>query len=165
MTDRVHVYEVGEAADEVSNKLTAIKTDGEPLTDAKTIAGLCKDGLTVVISDFLDLPLENEAATTKLKANKYPATVAVKANHAFDIALPAGIGRQQTGYKGTEINTNKPSELQAMNHILSEQHETTITRLENVGIAAAHIVLQPNTEFGFELVEADQQIAAALKSL
>lgn len=162
MTDRIFQYAVGEAAEAITDKeIEAIGTDGSPLTDAATIAELCRDGLTFVVSDFHQLPLEREA-----EAEAFPMAIAVKANHRFDIELPQTDGnlRLATGYRGGEVNLGSPRELADVNARMAAAHTATVQRLENAGLAVAHIIVSPEAHLGFDASEADAALSAAVKS-
>jgi len=159
ITDRAWNYAVGEAVEGVADSdVEVIDTNGDPLVEARTIAELCRDGLTFVISDFLALPLEREACS---------GAVAIKANHAFDIALPAGYGSLPTNIRGGEVNTDKPRELVRVNRSLQERHDRTAQRLETAGIAMAHILFnwRDYPTQGFDMELADERIAAAISAL
>ena len=159
ITDRSWSYAIGEAAGETADSdVEVIGTNGDPVLEAKTIAELCRDGLTFVISDFLALPLD---------AADYQTTVAVKANHSYDLELPAGYGRLPTNVEGGEVNTENPKELARVNRAQQEQHDQTVARLEAAGIAVAQVLFnwkdQPLN--GFDVEAADQSIAGAISGL
>jgi hypothetical protein len=159
ITDRSWNYVIGEAAEGSGDSdVEIIRTNGDPVAEAKTIAELCRDGLTFVISDFLALPLEQAGCQT---------TVAIKANHSYDLKLPAGYGRLPTNLEGGEVNTEKPRELARVNRAQQEQHGQTVARLEAAGITVAQVLFnwkdQPLT--GFDAEAADQGIATAISRL
>jgi len=159
LTDEVVTYAVGEMASVHHGQEIEVRTtDGNPLTDAKTISELCRDGLAFVISDFLRLPLD------EVPGASYPATVAVKTNHRIEMALPAGVGTLTT-IGGGEVNTNKPKELQRVNELLTRLHAGTIERLGRVGIGVAHIVLAPKLQAGYKITEADKAISDAVSHI
>lgn len=175
MTDRIYNYSVGEAAGTRGDEdVEVVDTNGDQLVDAQKIADICKYGLTIVISDFLKLPLEQTI-------DKNDTCIAIKANHKFDVALPPNVGILPSGYRGGEINTDGPSkgrrlvekitnqapkdDFAEVNQLMSEAHLATIARLLNAGIAVAHFILQPNTRMGFDAAVADQEIARAIESL
>ncbi len=159
LTDEVTTYAVGEKAGLYHDlDIEAWTTDGDPLTDAKTISELCRDGLAFVIGDFLQLPLE------RVSGASYPATVAVKTNHRIEMALPANVGTLPT-IGGGEVNTNKPKELQRVNEALASLHAETIARLGRLGIAVAHIVLAPHFTAGYETTAADRAISRAISRI
>lgn len=172
-TDRVLRYKVGSAVDVRDFDAETVATDGQPENDAKQIAEICQEGLTVVVSDFLKLPLEEQG-----RAKDFVSTIAVKANHAIDLELPAGIGSVQSGYRGGEINTNGPgfvarflaklrgqepaNELNEVNQLLMDAHQATVARLGAAGMSVASIILQPQLRRGFDVGVADTALAAAI---
>ncbi|HSW85514.1 MAG TPA: hypothetical protein VLF79_02795 [Candidatus Saccharimonadales bacterium] len=159
MTDYSKHFAIGRTAEGVLDPyVEVIETDGNPIVEANTIAEICQAGLTFVISDYLALPLER---------HKLPATIAIKANHAFDLELPAGAGPLPTNLKGGEVNTNNRKELNRVNSSQLEQHRITIGRLEAAGIKVAKVLFHWGKfpEKGFDEVGADQSIAAAVNNL
>jgi hypothetical protein len=159
ITDHAWSYAIGESAGIGADRdVEVIDTNGDPLVEAQTIAELCQGGLTFVISDFLALPLEQADC---------PTTVAIKANHSYDLELPAGYGRLPTNVEGGEVNTDKPRELTRVNRAQQEQHDQIVARLEAAGIAVAQVLFnwkdQPLSGFGVEA--ADQGIAGAISRL
>ncbi|HVV66854.1 MAG TPA: hypothetical protein VHB72_02140 [Candidatus Saccharimonadales bacterium] len=160
LTDRVFQYAVGEAAGTVKgSEIEVIGTDGNPLTDAETIAELCQDGLTFVISDFHKLPLEETEAD-------FPMAVAVKANHTFDVKLPKmeKTMRVAIGNRGGEVNLGNEEEVAAINEKMAAIHANTVLRLQRAGLAVAHIVMEPAVALGFSTSGADRELAAAINS-
>ena len=159
VTDRSWNYAIGEAVEEPGDPdVEVIGTNGDPVVEAKTIAELCRDGLTFVISDFLALPLERADRLT---------TVAIKANHSYDLELPAGHGSLPTNVKGGEVNTEKPKELARVNQAQQEQHDQTVARLEAAGITVAQVLFNWKNHplSGFDIEAADQGIARAISGL
>ncbi len=162
MTDKVWSYEVGEAAtQDAPDHVEVITTNGDPAVDAAQVADLCQDGLAIVISDFLSLPIESTPKAT------FPYTVAIKANHPLDLSLPANCGRVPSGVMGGEVNTDDPRVLKEVNRAMEKAHNDTITRLEEVGIAVGQIILNRRVHpvFGFDIDAADLEIATAIRSL
>lgn len=160
LTDRVFQYAVGEAAETIKgSEIEVIGTDGDPLTDAKTIAELCQDGLTFVVSDFHKLPLEETEAD-------FPMAVAVKANHKFDVALPKMEKNMRIalGNQGGEVNLGDEAEVDAINERMAAIHADTVRRLRRAGLAVAHIVMEPALALGFNAARADRELAAAIDS-
>lgn len=172
--DRVLHYRVGQAVNENQDReAEVIVTDGRPETDAAQIADICSRGLTVVLSDFLRLPLETQA-----DSGNFESTIAIKANHALDLKLPSNVGVLSSGHKGGEINTNtlgsfsrgvarfrkQPvvGELSKVNEALSASHQRAISCLEDLNIPVAQLVLQPQRQFGFDVMVADESIAKAV---
>lgn len=175
MTDRIYNYSVGQAATARSgDDVEIVDTSGDPMEDARAIADICKYGLTIVISDYLRLPLEETV-------DKKDAVVAIKANHKFDLALPANVGTLPSGYRGGEIDTDGPSkgkrllgkitkqeptnDLAEVNQQMEAAHQATVTRLQDAGIAVAHFILKPDTRMGFDESVADAEIAQAIEGI
>jgi hypothetical protein len=159
ITDRSWSYAIGESAVAGEDAdVEVIGTNGDPLVEANTIAELCQGGLTFVISDFLALPLEQA---------KCPTTVAVKANHSYDLEIPAGFHSLPTNIQGGEVNTDKPRKLARVNRAQQEQHDQAVARLEAAGIAVAQVLFNW-TDYplsGFDIEAADQGIAGAISGL
>jgi hypothetical protein len=138
----------------------------EPLQAAESIARLCTNGLSVVISTFKNLPLEG--ATT----GSYPMTVGVKANHIWDRELPANVGPWDTGEPDIPVvHTDdsrfgkKPSkELMEYRERQNARHEQTVTRLQNAGLKMADAIFAREfAPLGFDLQAVDQSIAQAVR--
>ena len=162
MTDMIMDYEVGDVSNlETASHAEVIDTQGDSVKEAKLIAEICQNGLSIVISDFLNLPL------TERSSERFPATVAIKANHPFDLSLPADCGKIPLGKNGGEVNTGNRRELQSVNNDMRISHEQTIARLQKAGIAVAQIIFN-RRDFpilGFDLDAADMQIASALAQI
>jgi hypothetical protein len=159
ITDRAWSYAIGEAVEEsIESDVEIIRSNGDPLAEAKTIEELCQNGLTFVISDFLALPLD---------ISDHSTTVAIKANHSFDLALPAGFGSLPTNVGGGEVNTDKPKDLGRVNQAQLEKHQQTVARLEAAGIAVAQVLFNwiDYPREGFDIEAADQHIAGAILEL
>lgn len=172
ITDQVYSFAVGEAASNVTDPQTeAIPTDGSVEKDAEAIAEIRREGLTFVISDFLKLPLGEQVDSGP--------TVAVKVNHPLDLALPANVGSLPSGYRGGEINTDEPTaserlfakftksnkfnELDEVNAQMQAEHNKTVRRMEEAGIAVAQLVLRPQHKDGLDADTADTQLAQAIE--
>lgn len=158
-TDRIRSYYVGSAEAAPDDRDTEVITiENDPELAAKTIGELCVGGLTLVISDFNRLPLH----TTQ---SNFRNTVAVKANHPAELALPAKAGIIRVGGQA-EVNTNKPKELQRFNDRLTARHQQISEQLGRAGIAVAQVIFDPRqaSGTGFDLLRADQSIAAAVRA-
>lgn len=160
--DRVQCYVIGEPGTGVFDRDTElVKETDDPLATAKAVAEICRDGLSIVISTFKNLPLE------QVSGARYDSTVGVKANHLFEVDLQPGVGKWATGDPDMPaVNTHKPKELEAWNKVLQDRHRQTVERLEQAGMAVAQIIFDPrHRPYGFNVVEADQSMAAALGSI
>lgn len=156
LTDEVFSYAVGETAGTRRGQDMEIRaTNGDPLVDAKTIGDLCKNGLSFIISDFLNLPLE------KVPGARYPATVGVKINHPIEIKLPPNVGTLPT-IAGGEVNTNKSKQLQRVNEALQSLHNDTVRQLGRLGIGVAHVVIAPKLRAQYDVTVADTAISRAI---
>ena len=158
LTDRPFSYEVGGDLIEAESGLgveTLETQDDQPLTIARSVAELCAESLTFVISDFKRLPLDEAGAD-------YSSTIAIKVNHLAEMALPPNIGIVSLG-AAAEVNTNKQRELQKFNMELAQQHQSITERLKRAGIAVAQVVFDPRySPYNFDVTEADKQTAAAV---
>lgn len=171
--DQVWQYAVGEAANEGKGpEVEVISTNGNPRKDAKTIADICQEGLTLVISDYLRLPLESQPKSY------FPQTVAIKANHPTDLKIMEGVGPVPTGYSdpsrrrgifrlagGGEVDTENESEVAEVNASLRRLHKGTIARLRASGIAVATLTLNPESQNGYEERAADMAVARAINEV
>ena len=157
MTDHVRKYSVGALAvrkTRVSD--VGIKTDGSPEADAAAVAAITRTGLTFVVSDFLNLPLD------KQNRKHFPATVALKINHPIELAVqPGKYGRIVVAGAG-EVNPKKPKEVARFNENLKQVHQTIIANLGSVGIAVAQLTLSPEHRSGFENRITDRAISRAI---
>ncbi len=154
-TDRVHAYHIGDKKDGLDWDVKYIPASAESLQTAKTVADLCMDGLTFVISDFNHLPLQDVGGAS------YPATIAVKANHMSDLAIPKGRVFRLGGRR--EVSRDEDS--LKMNAKLMAYHQRIEQGLESVGIKVAPVVLSAKDvkTTGFDVSATDATIANAAR--
>jgi hypothetical protein len=158
--DRVFQYSVGEDALSVQSTDAEIsETNGDPEEDAKQIAEICQQGLTVVLSDFLHLPLHQENMAN------FPSTLGVKVNVPYDLELPQSDTVIRTNIRGGEINFSNRKEVERVNALLKANHERIIRNLGLSGIAVASAIYSPDFYDGFDATQVDHQIAAAVEKL
>ncbi len=123
---------------------------------AQAIKSISVDGPTFVISGFHNLRLAVGHGQNEL--------VAVKVNHPWDRRIPHGVGR--ISLQGlAEVNTRKPKEIEAVNTALSDRHEKIVGQLEASGAVVASVIARPQSEHGYDIDEADQQIAKAIRKV
>jgi len=157
MTDRVFSYHIGDDADDFADFDTELlPANGDPAYTAETVADLCHDGLTFVVSDFNRLPLQNVAN------GWFPATVAVKANHALEMSVPDMAMRL-----GGTREVRKKKDAEYVNQRLAKYHAGITAGLETAGIPVAQVIMDMNrSDLGQDgLNAADGAIADALRRL
>jgi hypothetical protein len=139
--DRINFFVVGQRDPHlVEPWVDYLEGTEEPLAAAHAVADLCRDGLTIVISTFKNLPLE--------QAQKHPrAAVAVKVNHQWDLQLQPDTGTHDTGEPTMPVvHTNmrrggKPNpELLAYRVLQEQRHEETMERLKRAGLVPMYAV-------------------------
>ena len=118
---------------------------------------ICQAGLTFIVSDF-------KRVITDPDSGNFPATVAVKINHPYEVALPTKSGKITLGAHSDPVNTNKSKELTAFNNDLARSHQVTMHRLQIAGIWVAQVLFDATkiTTLGIDLLQADTAIAAAM---
>lgn len=157
--DRTNLYVVGDASslDELNDGAEVIEGTEDHSIASQAIASICLRGLTFVISDFNTLKLDIPGAN-------YRETVAIKANHAFELAFPANVGRITLGGL-KEVNTRKPKELAKVNQGLLQKHTSIANSLSDAGLAVAKVVYNDALPMGTNFDAADASIAAAIRDI
>lgn len=160
VTDRLDTFAVG-ATDTTDLGIYEHDLAGRASTEierAEDIAHISLSGLTVVISDFRNLPLD------QMGRNRFQETLAVKVNHPFEREIPSGVG--VLSLRGmAEVNTNKPRELDRVNKRLAELHRQKIEALEDAGIPVASVVIRPQMPLKLDETEVDQALSDGLRTL
>jgi len=160
--DRVNTFLIGRDEEELKSMKRGIFRDAEldkgsedPDVAALTVAKLCQNGLTFVLSDFEELPI------TAAKG------VAVKLNHELELSLDSVAGRKAAlPYgNGREVRLWKPAEVTDYNENARAHHQAITSNLERVGMAVAQVVFSDRYDNGFNSKAADQAIAGAIRSL
>ena len=124
---------------------------------AQTVGMLCLNGLTIVLSDFHSLPLDQIDTD-------FSKTLAVKINHPFERRIPANVGVIGVG-SDIEVNTNSSRQLKKTNEMLEARHREVVSKLQNSGIHVVSLVTKPSDPSGIDLRIADNAIANGLKAL
>jgi hypothetical protein len=157
-TDKANTYLVGDTTDafELGFDVHPVRGTESPEKAAEAIAGLCLNGLTIVISDFNNLPLKRGNKTN------FARTIGVKANHGLELKIPANVGRLSVGGLH-EVDTNKPKKLAEANTRLAAHHAGVCRNLGGLGIAVAQVAYDNQQNAGFNAREADRQIATAVR--
>ncbi len=165
ITDRVKHYLIVDSDQVKSQKLgydvELIDSSKGAEAVSRTVADICLNGLTFVISDFKSLRLENQSR------HNYEKTVAIKINHPAEIEIPAGNVIFELG-KGRELDSSKPKELAKFNLILEEKNRIIIERLENAGVSVAQVIfkpVRPDNKLEYNLANADTAIAKAINRI
>lgn len=155
--DHARLYVVGEADREelLDYGAEIIDDTTEPLEAAEAVAEICRRGLTFVISDFNRLPLD------KVQDAEYDSTVAIKANHPYELVIPANVGSWPLGGI-KEVNTYKSKELIKGNQYLATLNAEREKRIEHVGIVLARIVFSEGCTNGLDFEAADEAISEAV---
>ncbi|MBC7708092.1 hypothetical protein H7Y63_02630 [Polaromonas sp.] len=156
VSDDVAAYVIGENANFPRDYRTETIPEREA---AERVSEICSEGLTFIISDFAHLELVSG------QHDDFPATVAVKINQPFELALPANKGKIPLGPKSKPVNTNRPKELAAYNNDQARSHEAIIQRLQSAGIRVAQVLFDATkgTTLGLNVKAADSAIASAMQ--
>jgi hypothetical protein len=158
-SDKVNIYVVGDTDLLPSDHWDTEVIEGTEagVDAARAVEEICMRGLTFVISDFNRLPLENKsAALTK--------SIAIKANHAIELALPAN-----RGYLAVEgangVKTWKSKDLARANTGLDEHHAGIRGHLGTIGMEVVQIACDNELDAQQNIVQADAQIANSVRAL
>lgn len=149
---------VSDAAGRPYDGVTYIQADRDPSVTARSVAAVCLRGLTFIISDFSRLKFGATGAETPV------AAVAIKVNHPFDLALPAGVGTLSMGGV-EEVNTNKRRELAQKNSELRASQARIAQELGANGLTLAQVIYQPRLVSGIDFIATDDAIAQAVTQL
>lgn len=158
--DRARVYVVGEPVKEelIDYGVDVIEGTADGRSAAEATAEICERGLTFVISDFNNFPLHEVASVD------FTDTVAIKANHEYEVELPANKGRMSmSGLK--EVDTNNSNKL---NKALAYQEAMNLERedrLKAAGIVVARAVFKHAVLAGIDYRCLDDQIAGAVQTI
>lgn len=154
ITDRVYTYAIG-TGDYYEQNIDAWLDDGDEVGRAISVASLCLDGLTFVISDFRRLPLY------AVEGVNLEDAMAIKANHPAELSLPANVGVIPLGH-GEEINTNKTKQLERKNAELQARHLSIIHKLQQANISVIGAVYDPREAGGFQAETVDADLSNAI---
>lgn len=162
MTDRVRHYAIIDPTSEIASSLDYDTELIDSTTDrevvSKTVADICLNGLTFIISDFNRLNFDN------LPKSAFEKTIAIKANHPAEIEIPQALVSLGLG-RGREADLRKPKELTRLNASLKNYNQSVVNRLEKAGMAVAQVVFDSSSRDGFDMFYTDNAIAAAIKQI
>jgi hypothetical protein len=156
--DTANMYVVGDTENvQESRDLTVVKGTETDKAASEAVAELCLQGLTFVVSNFESLKLpENKPAFAK--------TVAVKANHKLELAIPDNVGDWQMDGRKT-VNTNNSKKLAKENEAITRKHQAVIDGLRRSGLIVATVAFDNQLSQGFDMAAADKSLAGSLKEL
>lgn len=151
-SNRLQVFSVGESMSDRLHDMrpTTVRDDDE-------FVEIASRGLAIVISDDFDA-LQAERSTS------FPTLIGVKLNHPAELHIPAGINFIPLG-GWSEINTNKTEQYIYVNERLRAHHRQIKGSLESAGAVVASVVTDPPHLNGFDVLNADQNIASAIRQL
>ena len=165
--DRIAFYVAGyEDPRLLERRAQYLRGTETPSAAAHSIGRLATDGLTVVISTFKNLPLEQAQ-------RRFRSTAGVKVNHPWDLRLQPDTGKHDTGDPDMPVvNTDRgrmskklPQELVDYWAIQEQRHYETIARLERAGLKMAYAIFdkQRRPDFADSTV-VDRQLARAIQA-
>jgi hypothetical protein len=141
-----------------------VKDTEKPAEAAEAVANIARSGLTLVLSTFRNLPLE------QVNGARYPATIGIKANHIWDRELGLDTGTWDTGEPELPVVNTKPGfggkipkDLERYRFIQVARHEQTIERLEAANVKMATAVFDRTKAHDFAVAGTDASIAKAIK--
>ena len=162
MTDRVRhfviVDPVSEAAHQLDYDVEFIDSTKGLEAVSKSVTDLCVNGLTFIISDFNRLKFNHS------NKSAFEATVAIKANHPAEIAIPQGLVSLGLG-NGREANLRKPKEVARLNSSLMAYNQRVVDGLRFAGMAVAEVVFDASSHDGFDIFDTDHAIATAIQQV
>jgi hypothetical protein len=160
VTDTSNLYVVGDARqlNGLSAEAQVLAGTEEPEAAANAVADICRQGLTFIISNFDRLPLENVANFAGKNA------VAVKANHEFELSIPAKVGGWPMD-SGLEVNTNKSKELIPANEAIAQRNNEIEEMLGSLGLTTAQVTYVNQASQSGNLRDADRQLASAIRAI
>jgi hypothetical protein len=158
-SDKVNVFVIGDTERHPSDHwdIEAIEGTEDSETAARAVEDLCMRGLTFVISDFNRLPLDNKSAA-------FNRSIAIKANHALELALPADRG--YLAVEGAEgVKTWKSKDLSRANAVLDERHADIRSHLGALGMEVVQVACNNDLDTRQNILQADAQIANSVRAL
>jgi len=160
MTDRVRevviVDQDSEEAKTFGPDVEKINSQEGPEAVASRVASICVSGLTLVLSNFEALRLD------QLPSRNFQSTVGVKVNHFSSIKLPKGNVKIPVG-NGRMIDASDEVQLAAYHRVQDTHNKAVVDRLSAVDIAVSQVVLYPGLALGFDYEESDKSIASAIQ--
>jgi len=163
--DRVNFFVAGEA-DEEFDQYGAEYIDGtKPEEAVDRIAHVCTSGLTLVLSTFKNLPVEN-------RQEAWRRAIGIKVNHQYDLELQRNTGIWDTGEPQLPlVDTNDglfgriSADLKRYRPMQAARHEQTRERLQKAGLRMASAVFDKTLTGYFDVVMTDHELAAAIRDL
>jgi hypothetical protein len=157
--DVVNLHVIGSPSDPESyGRGVNIQETKSPEESAKVAAEICRNGIAIIISNFMELPIGQS------ETDRFSQLIAVKANYPIELSYPANSGVWSLG--GTaSIDTNNSKELRAKNVKLAEFHQSIVRRLVAKGAHIAHVVYDPNFSDGFNKQDVDFKLAQSVREL
>lgn len=145
--------------DNSRRRSTDIKEIVVPDTEeyTKQLMRIACDGLTFVITDGRRIQLPQNSLP-------HSQVVAVKFNHLLERRIPANVGVLSLQGGEDEIDTSNSRKLTRKNDELEAEHQKIVRNLREAGVPVAEVTTAKRMQ-GFDVVEADRQIASAVRSL
>ncbi len=146
----------------VETSLTGVER-ASTLFSSGEMLDICRNGLTVVVSDF-KATADEFAAAGRLGGD----VVGVKLYHPAERRLPGNVGTISLG-SGIEVDTNNSRLLASVNSRLEACHQRIVGDLSGVGMSLAEVELTPQVQGNCASMlpqeTADAVMAQAVKSL
>jgi hypothetical protein len=159
--DSIHSFVIGQKDEDLIDRDNHyIEKTEDPIFAAATVAQLCQQGLTLVVSTFNGLPLDKID-----KASIRKNAVGIKANHLFEIELQKDVGQWATGDpKEPFINSARQKPLAKFNKRQAENNARIVASMNAAGVAMAQVVFDRREQpYSFDARSADRSIARAIK--
>jgi len=163
MTDTVTRYLIDYRGSAAMKKLgydtDPIYADQDPEAIAETIANICLNSLTFIISDFKRLRLDLQP-----KYKFEHSAVAIKANHPAERALTASNAYLFVG-EIEDLSLKSKKKVEQRNQAAQARHNAIVGNLGNTGLAVSEVIFVPKARYGFNLNAVDDSLADAVSSL
>lgn len=125
---------------------------------SSSVADICSQGLTFIISNFVGLNLDDQSR------GDFEETVAIKANVPAELKMTVG---PKIWVGGEWLDTKKEKKL-AQYHAGQDMYNQQIRdRLEAVGMSVAQVIFSTDLDngYGFDVSNTDDAIAAAVRKI
>jgi len=164
MTDTVTHYLIDYRGSQVIKNLgydtDPIYADQDPEIIAETIANICLNSLTFIISDFKRLRLDLQP-----KYKFEHTAIAIKANHPAERSLPNSSAFLYVGEQSGDLSLKSKKQVDQRNETAQARHTAIVNQLGSAGLTVAEVIFAPKISYGFNLSEVDSSLASAVSSL
>jgi hypothetical protein len=160
VTDTANLFVVGDSSElsEVGYSAQVLDGTEHPEAAAEAVADICRRGLTFVVSNFDQLPLQSHNWFNGSR------TVAVKANHEFELEIPAKVGAWPMGGLW-EVDTHNKKHLRATNEDIARRQTVIAQQLGSLGLQTAHVTYRNSSTERMNIADADAQIASSIREI